>query len=93
MAKDGLTSVPEVDSIPDDWQCNRCIRDLTVNAGEEIMLYGSGSKKVRMAYGDFRDCDDFKNCTGMLSAVADILGKLMSYDYGYVFSEPGKIAL
>ncbi|EJK51282.1 hypothetical protein THAOC_29558 [Thalassiosira oceanica] len=90
MAKDGQTSVPEgdLDLIPDDWQCNRCVRDLFVNAGEEIMLYESGSKKVRMAYSDFRDCDDFRECSCMLSAVADILGKLMNYDYGYVFSEP-----
>ena len=83
-----------VDLLPDDWQCNRCKRDLQIvtGLGEEIsQKYAFGSKKIRVAYVEFKDCPDYNKCCSLLSNILDIVNKLLVYDYGYVFSEPGKL--
>jgi len=81
-----------IDLMPDDWQCNRCKRDIVVSQAEEIPNYAFGNKKIRSAYVEFKDCSDYNSCCTLLSNILDILAKLQSYDYGFVFSEPGKLS-
>ena len=82
-----------IDLMPDDWQCNRCKRDIVVSQAEEISNYAFGNKKIRSAYVEFKDCSDYNSCCTLLSNILDILAKLQSYDYGFVFSEPGKLSI
>ena len=92
LAKDGQAygGGVNIELMPDDWQCNRCKRDLEITTGEEIPDYAFGNKKIRAAYAEFKDCSDYNYCCSLLSNILDILKKLQEYDYGYVFSEPGE---
>ena len=92
LAKDKLKGGGiNVEELPHDWQCHRCGKDSEVMPGEEIPQYAYGHKKIRAAYAEFKDCSDYNYCCTLLSNVLDILKKLMSYDYGYVFAEPVNI--
>ena len=92
LAKDGQAygGGVNIELMPDDWQCNRCKRDIEITTGEEIPDYAFGNKKIRAAYAEFKDCSDYNYCCSLLSNILDILKKLQEYDYGYVFSEPGE---
>eukprot|EP00581_Thalassiosira_minuscula_P011211 CAMPEP_0183722022 /NCGR_PEP_ID=MMETSP0737-20130205/14100_1 /TAXON_ID=385413 /ORGANISM="Thalassiosira miniscula, Strain CCMP1093" /LENGTH=1794 /DNA_ID=CAMNT_0025952109 /DNA_START=293 /DNA_END=5677 /DNA_ORIENTATION=+ len=90
LAKDGHGNI-NVDLLPNDWQCNRCKKDfhIVIGSAEEIsQKYAFGTKKIRSAYAEFKDCSDYNYCCALLSNILDILSKLQNYDYGYVFSEP-----
>ena len=88
LAKDGQASYVNIELMPDDWSCNRCKRDVEITAGEEIPDYAFGNKKIRAAYAEFKDCKDYNSCCTLLSNILDILTKLRSHDYGYVYAEP-----
>lgn len=92
LAKDRLKGGGmNVEELPHDWQCHRCNKDTEVMPGEEIPQYAYGHKKIRAAYAAFKDCINYNHCCTLLSNVLDVLKKLMSYDYGYVFAEPVNI--
>ncbi|KAL7552957.1 hypothetical protein ACHAWF_016193 [Thalassiosira exigua] len=84
----GGAAAYNVDLLPNDWRCSRCKKDDVVAGGEEISQYQFGSKKIRAAHAEFKDCPDYGSCCTLLTNILDILNKLKSYDYGYVFSEP-----
>ena len=92
LAKDGHGGI-NVDMLPNDWQCNRCKKDHQILPGDEIPQYAFGNKKIRAAFSEFKDCSDFSDCCALLSNILDMLAKLKSHDYGFVFSEPGESAV
>lgn len=91
LAKDGHGNI-NIDLLPNDWRCNRCKKDFVIEAGEEIsQKYMFGTKKIRAAYAEFKDCSDYNKACSLLSNILDVVNKLKTYDYGYVFSEPGEL--
>jgi len=89
LAKDGC--YVDVKALPPQWICHRCEWDREISSDEtdEMSLF-SMNRKIKAAYIKFNDhdCPNFTYCAMLLGLMAQIINKLKSYDYGYIFSDP-----
>ena len=71
-------------------ECKRCGTDQEILPEDEILEAVSVDEKIKSAYSHLAQSSNFTLCGVLLSQIRDILDKLIAYDYGWVFAEPGK---
>ena len=71
-------------------ECKRCAHDREILPEDEILESIAVNEKIIAAYSHLANTPNYIFCGVMLSQIMDILEKLKSYDYGWVFAEPGK---
>ncbi len=71
-------------------ECKRCANDREILPEDEILESITVNEKIKSAYAHLANTPNFTFCGAMLSHILDILEKLKGYDFGWVFSEPGK---
>jgi hypothetical protein len=76
---------------PDPWECPRCLHDCTVQEGDRSKLTDDNKdfEKYYVLYNTHEETEiDYSQKIMVLSNIQFVIGRLLKYDFGDIFSEP-----